>query len=77
MIYPPEPSALCSSDDLVPITHVDRRSLAHPASRIELHADVRRVLLQRRPSVDDVPVALKHATKIHTVSWIVNSLFVV
>ena len=76
LVYPPDPSALCCGDHLVPIPHVYRRPLPHPASRVELHADVRRVVLQRRPSVDDVPVALKHATKIHTVSWIVNSLCV-
>lgn len=76
MIYSFYFPTLRSVDDGVPIPQMDGRPLLHASCRIELHADVIRELSQIIPSLNDVPVALKHAPKIHTVSWIVNSLCV-
>ena len=73
LIYSSDFPTLGSVDDGVPITQMDGRPRVHASRRIELHADVVCEHAQIGPSVDDVPVALKHSPKIHSVSWIVNS----
>lgn len=73
LIYSFDLSSLSCGGYVVPIVVVDRRSLSHPTSRIELNSEISCELAQVRPSINDISVGLVHGAKIHRVSWIVNS----